>query len=303
MSEFKLITELKSGGIENKFLVGYASTIDPDNVNDIVDEEGQKSTYNEIKSKQITMDEDHEEFRDPETGKLYDGKKNKFPIAKVVETRLDSKGTWIKALLNRHHPQYNRILNMIKEKYLHSFSIAYNVKKAFKKLIGNTVYKIIQSLVVKNIGITGNPVNEGASFSIALKSFTKKMEDEKLNEMKVLNTELKSKVEGFDKEKTELKSEHDKLIAAKDKEISTLKSDNDKLKTDVKPEDENKETDLKSLSDKFTSMESEIKDLQKDNTELKSVIESPQLKSLVNKQSKDPDKKIEKVSMFEAMRY
>jgi hypothetical protein len=119
MSQFKLI-EVKSESGKDYFIEGYVSTVDPDFVNDIVDEEGQKSTHNGILNRDITMDEDHDEWRDPNTGKLYDGKKDKYPIAKVETTNLDSVGTWVRVKLNKFHTEfYERILHMVKDKYLH----------------------------------------------------------------------------------------------------------------------------------------------------------------------------------------
>ena len=280
MLQFNLL-EVKSDSGKDYFIEGYVSTMHPDFVNDIVDEEGQKATYTEIINSNITMDEDHSEWRDPKTGKLYDGKKDKYPIAKVTETKLDNVGTWVKAKLNKHHPEFEeRILPMIKDKFLHSFSIAYKVKKAFDKIVNNVKYRVIQDLNIANIAITGNPINKNATFNVALKSFPKMVED-KIKELETLNTELKSKVEELESENVELKSK----ITGFEESIKTK---------------ETEETELKSVSDKVSELEKSVEELKKENAELKSFVESPQLKSIMEVKSKIPNAQTDKpVTMWD----
>lgn len=290
MSHFKLI-EVKSSNGKDYFIEGYVSTVDPDFVNDIVDEEGQKATTREISNGDITMDEDHNEWRNPDTGKLYDGKKNKYPIAKVEQQKLDSRGTWVRAKLNKFHPEFiERILPMIKDGFLHSFSIAYKVKKSINKIIDNVKYRIIQDLAIANIAITGNPVNKNATFNMALKSFPK-MVEEKKQELETLNTELKSKVESLEAELTELKAMDYKKM------YEELKAKFDKINSNDKDSKEKKDTEMKSFN---TKLETTVKELKKEISELKSFVESPQLKSIMEGKSKEPKKnEVTKVTMFD----
>lgn len=276
MSQFKLV-EVKSENGKDYYIEGYVSTTDPDFVNDIVDKDGQKATNREINDSDITMDEDHSEWRDPKTGKLYDGKKNKYPIAKVIDNKLDYKGTWVKAKLNKFHPEFKeRILPMIRDKFLHSFSIAYKVKNSSNKLINGVKYRIIKDLAIANIAITGNPINKNATFNMALKSFPK-MVEEKIKELETQVAELKSTNETLTKENSELKSTNEELT----KEKEDAQKDDEK-----KTEDE--KTEMKSFSDKIDSLETAVEKLSKENAELKSFVESPQLKSIVEGKSKNP---------------
>lgn len=284
MSQFKLI-EVKSETGKDYFIEGYVSTIDPDFVNDIVDNDGQKATYREVINSDITMDEDHNEWRDPKTGKLYDGKKNKFPLAKVVNVKLDSNGTWVKAKLNKYHPDfYERILPMIKDKMLHSFSIAYKVKDYINKIINNTKYRIIKDLAIANIAITGNPINKNATFNMALKSFPKMTEEEVKTEKPVENTEnSETEVKSADYKKMyeELKAKYDKMMSDKE---------------------DKKDTEMKSFSDKISSLEKSVDELKKENAELKSFVEAPQLKAIVEGKSKLPQKdESTKITMWDMM--
>lgn len=291
MSEFELI-EIKSESGKDYYVQGYVSTTDPDFVNDIVDEDGQKATFREISNKKITMDEDHNEWRNPKTGKLYDGKKNKFPLAKVVETKLDSKGTWVKAKLNKFHPDFeDKILPMIKEKYLHSFSIAYTVKDYVIKVINNVKYRIIKNLKIANIAITGNPINQSATFSLTLKS-SLKMVDENIKQ-----TENTSEIDSNTEYKSmDYKERYEEMKAKYEETNKQLKTYLDKENS----KDDNKE--MKSFMEKFESLENSVQSLKTENAELKSFIESPQLKSIVEGKSKAPKTtENETVSMWSIM--
>lgn len=269
-NKFNLI-ELKSNGEKKYFIEGYISTTDPDFANDVIDEEGQKATFRELNSADITMDLDHDEWRDPVTGEVYDGKKNKLPIAKVIEKRLDKLGTWVKAELNKYHPNFEDvILPSIKEGYLHSFSVAYNPIKSYTTKIKDVVHRVIRDLKLANIAITGNPVNKNATFNIALKSMDKKMVEEKqFKELQDQFAELKSSTENLVEEKktlsqevTELKSKLESLeLKAKDYENKKAKEsddeDEDKNKAEMKSL-----TELKSLKETLESQNKELADLK-----------------------------------------
>ena len=160
--------ELKS---ENgkKYIEGYVSTKDPDKYNDIVTEQGQKQIYSQLKGNKITMDFEHEEYVDLDSNKRHSRKQNKIPLAKVNEVKLDNKGTWVKAELNQDYPMFEKVYNSIKNGFIHSFSIAYNAINP-KIINRNGVeYRLLDALNITNIGITGNPVNDVATFKVAFK--------------------------------------------------------------------------------------------------------------------------------------
>lgn len=170
------LIEVKSENNEKKYYIeGYVSTIDPDKYNDIVNNKGQNVIFSQLKNSNITMDLDHEEWRSKDGSKV--GRKlDKIPVAKIVETKLENKGTWVKALLNDAHPKFENILKSIKNGFLHAFSIAYNAINPIKKIINGIEYRILEDMNIFNVGITGNPVNSDATFKVALKSI--KMVDE-----------------------------------------------------------------------------------------------------------------------------
>lgn len=209
------------------FIQGYISTTDVDKVNDIVTNAGQDDLTEQLKSMSITMDLDHETFRD-ENG---NSKKVKslIPVAKIVESKREEKGTFVKALINNAHPSFKSISESIKKGFLHSFSIAYVPVKAVTRIIDGVKTRLLDKVNLLNVAITGVPVNPNATFSIVTKSFIgSKMVEEKNLETQM--TELKSVVESKEKEIAELKS----VISAKDTELAELKSVEQKNTAEVK---------------------------------------------------------------------
>lgn len=303
MSRFNLIEVKSNDGGKEYYVEGYISTLDPDFANDIIDEKGQESLFKELQGSDITMDEDHEEWRDPDTGKLYDGKKNKYPVAKVVDSKLDNNGTWVSAKLNKYHPHFNeRLLPMVKDGYLHSFSIAYNVTKKFYKMLDGVKYRVIQGLKAANVAITGNPVNKNATFNVALKSYKKMVEETQYEEIKKFNQELKSEIQSLSSQISELKGQDYKAMYDK------LKADYDKMAVEMEKMKEKKDNnadedskEMKSQVEDLTEIKSTIEKLEQENAELKSMLESPQLKSKVEAKSKEPVTNTQKVSMMEVL--
>ena len=232
--------------------VGFVSTTDPDLYRDVVSEKAQSSMLKQFNDRSIKFDFDHDKFRDPKTGEVYDEPKNLIPPAKVVkaERRMTpdgSLGTWVKVQLNKHHSKFEELKNSIKDGFIDAFSIGYSVIQSKPiKLLGET-YREIEDLVIYNIAFTGDAVNPKCKLKLALKSFPNINMDKTIEDYKSEIAEMKSS------HKTELatvqaelkaKSEEYKTsTSAKDKEISDLK-ESDKKKSD------DKKTEMKSISDK-----------------------------------------------------
>jgi len=240
--KFNLI-EVKSevDGTKDFFIEGHISTTDPDSVNDIVTSEGQDNLVEEMNVKDITMDLDHESFR-KEDGSVPDRDLNKIPVAKVVESKRTTIGAYVKAILNKDHPNFKSILASIKNGFLHSFSIAYHVKEAVNKIIDGNQFRLLNKVELRNVGITGNPANTNATFSVSLKSQIKKME-EKIEEVKVEEvtlTEIKSSIDSLKEEIINLKSDEPEAEPAKEEapvaesaEVKSLKEENEAMKSEL----------------------------------------------------------------------
>lgn len=276
--KFNLI-EVKSedeNGSKKYYIEGHISTTDPDSANDIVTEEGQNNLVSELKKKDITMDLDHESFRNSD-GTMPDRELNKIPVAKIVESKRTAIGTYVKAMLNSDHPNFKNILSSIKNGFLHSFSIAYHVKEAVNKVMNGQKFRLLNQLDLRNVAITGNPVNSGAKFAVSLKSNLKKMEDKQdFTKLEEAITEIKSQVSYL---VSELKSKKDAEAEMKSKE------EKDKL--------ESLETEVKSLKESVETKDKEIADL-------KSKLKEPIITGAVETETKSHPAQENKINSFEA---
>lgn len=242
--KFELI-EVKSDSDEydkDYFLNGFIVPSNKDSVNDVVTEEAQDDILVQLEDKNITMDLDHESFRKKD-GSLPDRELNKIPVAKIISSEKINGDAFAKTKLNNDHPLFKNILRSIKNNYLYAFSVAYVVKDAVIKTINNEKVRFIKKLELRNVGITGNPVNTNATFCVSLKSHLLKMEEKQITQIMESFAELKSSVatlntstESFfekhaavEAQKVEAKSLNEKEAAHK----AELKSLNEKLEANV----------------------------------------------------------------------
>jgi hypothetical protein len=259
--KFNLV-ELKS----NYYVEGFVSTTDPDLYDDVVTEEAQKKILRQLLNLDITMDEDHDVWRDPKTGDSYDRPQNKIPAAKIVDAQLKELddgtiGTWVRVMLNKDYPLFEKLLNSIKNGFVHSFSIAYNVLKETPKQIGDNILRFIDDLNVFNVGMTGVPVNPNAKFQLALKSMSNKMaEENKIAELEKQLTELKSVID---------KNDSTEKIQSLEKDVAELKSS-----LESKSSCEETKTEMKSVAiAELKSVNETINEQSKEIAELKSTLE------------------------------
>jgi predicted RNase H-like nuclease (RuvC/YqgF family) len=229
---FEIKTELKS---DKKLIIeGFISTSKPDSNNEVVTKQGQINLVKQIKDRMaqgnhITMDLDHETFRNSK-GKMEYRLQDKIPVALIQDVELIEEGdvtkTKVKAIINDAHPLYPSIKKSIENKFLHSFSIAYRVTQDFFKKINGVTTRYLEGLTLRNVGITGVPVNGDATFEVSLKSYLKKMEEntqfDSLNES---ITELKSSIENKDLIIEELKSKLENTEKTFEDKINNLNID------------------------------------------------------------------------------
>jgi len=269
-AEFKLSeTELKS---EKKLhLEGFISTTKKDSNNDIVSEKGQLSLVSQIKERikngtHVTMDLDHESYErdknDPlkTTGVIL----NKIPVALIDDVelvRVDGiTKTKVKATVNEDHPLYESIKRSIKNNYLHSFSIAYKVIDGFIDVVDGVKTRILDDVVIRNIGMTGVPVNDDAGFQVSLKSYIKKMEqEEQIKNLTESMTELKSNLESKDTVIAELKSQLEESTTKVDGKFEALGVAELKSQLEKNTESLKEVTELKSKVETLETTLSELK--------------------------------------------
>ena len=77
---------------KNAYVTGYISVPEVDIYNDLVTINGLKSMLRQIESSTVTIDFEHEAWRDDNSI---------LPVAKIVEAKVDDRGLWVKAMLNK----------------------------------------------------------------------------------------------------------------------------------------------------------------------------------------------------------
>ena len=155
--------QIKSEG-ENFFVEGYISTSDLDLVNDVVTKNCLLDMADQMKTRNIKFDVEHESFR----GKSdLDREINKtiIPVAKVDDFLMDKKGLKVRAMLNNHSQRFDEVKGSITDGFLDAFSIAYvPIKSAVQEKNGQQV-RMLDKINLLNVAFTGNPVNTEAKMS------------------------------------------------------------------------------------------------------------------------------------------
>jgi HK97 family phage prohead protease len=144
-------TELK--GEKQAYVTGYISVPDVDLYDDVVTTKAMDSMLKQIQDSVITIDYEHEAWRDDNS---------LLPVAKIVEAKVDDRGLWVKAILNRHSPKFKALWGSIEDGFINAFSIAFKPLKTVEKTLGGTTVRLIDELKLLNVAFTGAPVNRGA---------------------------------------------------------------------------------------------------------------------------------------------
>jgi len=284
----------KSG--KNYYVTGYISTSDLDVQNDIVTPECLRDMVDQIASKNIKLDVEHEAFlQDSAT----------VPIGRIIEAKLDKKGIWVKAELNAHHARFEEVWNSLKNKFLDAFSITFKpVQFVEKNVVGiaETV-RMLYKVALLNVAITGNPAQENAKI---MEVFTKsvKMADIKssINLSQMSTSELEDILAGnetayvSDQERSLIRREIDRRKGNKSVKMTDIKQaegekPKDKEMTKEEEEEEAKKkslasipsvevvekNDLKSLVDAISELKSQMTDVSKVVAEMKKAEEVDKL--------------------------
>lgn len=301
-------TEVELKGKKRYFVEGFVSTIDPDSANEIVTDSAQKDIYNDIQENTITMDLEHEEWISEDGQVLEKPANNKVPVAKIVDSKLMTRGVWAKAEINSNSSRFQEIWGSIKDGFLHSFSIAFYPLKAVTREINGQAMRFIENLRLVNVTLTGSPVNTNATFNPVMKAVLKNMEASDMTEEpkqeQPKTEEPQQPAEPVPAPEAEPKPAEpvvdDKIDEAK-KEIEELKKTLEEQKTvletekkeleDAKAAFETKKLEQEKVIDEkinsplsnIKSLKSEIARLSSTVADLKAEMEAPVMKSTVEK--------------------
>ncbi|MDI3476915.1 MAG: Caudovirus prohead serine protease [Thermoanaerobacterium sp.] len=255
------------------FVKGYIDTGDLDLVNDIVTEECMKDLAQQLNSRSIKLDFDHETLRAGKDEDEFDAKLNltKVPLGKAISHNLDSKGNEVEFELNPNWKKFNskgdvvmtfeELWDNIQNGFYDSFSIAY-VPQRTKYVEKNGVKaRLLDKVNLINVALTGNPINPAATMTAVMaKSLDSIKEQEDFqDELKMVREDIKSLM-------TELKKYKGDIMAEEKKSEEKVEDKSEKVEKQEKAEEPKKEDKSEKVEDKS------IKELKSDIDELKSEI-------------------------------
>lgn len=237
--EFK---EANLKGEKKYYIEGYASTTNKDLAGEVINQEAQASMLKQFRNRNITIDIEHEEWYDADGKQLTKPKGTMIPVAKIIEAKLDSTGTFIKAEMNTSIERFDEVWGSIKGGFLNSFSIGFFPITQ----VGN----VISDLNIVNLTLTGTPINKDATFTPVLKSAVAYLKSiDKESELKM--------VEGKPKEEPKVEVPTETKETPKEEPTKELKTEEEvkqEIVTETKKEVKTEET-------KEVTKEQEITDL------------------------------------------
>jgi len=277
-------------GQKKHYVTGYISTPDIDLYNDLITEKGLKSMLRQIEAGNITLDYEHEAWRDDNTI---------LPVGRITEAKIDSKGLWVKAEVNKHSPKFKSLWGSIKDGFINAFSIAFKATQTVTKVIGDAEVRMIEDLELLNVAMTGTPVNNAATMTgFSFKSaMTKALNDmdtieggedketiviSKSDFNNLTEEKMTDKIEKKDEAQPEVQPEVKEEVKEEVTEESKEEESKEEPKEEVKEEEVKEEVEEKSteaLLSELKSLREEFKTI-KENLVFKSKVEEPEEKDV-----------------------
>lgn len=277
-------------GDKQSYVTGYISVPEIDLYNDLITPAAMKSMLRQITEKTITLDYEHEAFRDDNTI---------LPVGKIIEAKVDDRGLWIKAQLNSHSPKYKALWGSIKDGFLDSFSIAFKPLRTVEKSINGVKVRLIDDLKLLNVALTSTPVCEGAKMtghtmkSIMLKAIADTKEEKVLVSKSLITLLTKSMEEKNMEEEVKKESESVESSEAEVKDEPKEEAKEAEAPVEEKAEEESKEEPKVEEKSETEKVVAELKALvEKQASEIKKISESPVFKSTLSEQPKPVEKSI-----------
>lgn len=267
-------TELK--GEKQAYVTGYISVPDVDLYNDLVTMRAMESMLEQIEESTITIDYEHEAWRDDNSI---------LPVAKIVEAKVDDRGLWVKAKLNKNSPKYKALWGSIKDGFINAFSIAFQPLVTIEKEIEGVTVRLIEELKLLNVAFTGAPVNKGATMTeFGMKSvMLKAIEDSKDKEEQVvvpksLITKL-MEVKHMEEEK-QIEEVIKEIEEEKGEELEINPEKIDEVKEIIEPKvEEPTEAESEVIAEMKAMIEKQNEKISKQAAEMKSLKETEIFKS------------------------
>jgi HK97 family phage prohead protease len=256
--------ETKAG--KKFYVTGYISTKDIDLYNELVTEGAMKEMLEDLKTKSIKLDVEHEAWRKSS---------NTIPIGKIVDANYDGYGIFVKAEINNSSPVFKEVWGSIKEGYLDAFSIAYKALKKVTKVVNGVTVTLLKSLELLNVAITGNPVNPKCRMTNVFMKSLEDLEELKMTEEKQETPKEEAPVEA-PVEAKEAPVEAPKEAPVEEKPAEAPVEAPAEKPAEAAPVEEKSvdiKAELKSRDDIIAELKSKVEELEK-------VINKPQMKAL-----------------------
>lgn len=259
--------EVKADGDKVHYVSGYISTPDLDIYNDIVSQDCLDDMLVQIKSGNVKLDVEHEAWRKSS---------QTLPAGRIVDAKRDLKGVWIKAIINKHAPNFKAIWGSIKDGFLDAFSIAFKAITAEEEIVNGVKARILKKIDLLNVALTGNPINPECKMQAV---FMKSVESMKKGD-KMVEEKDKTGSETTDpKVKTEVKNDGETSKGKKEAESGKEAS------KEAKKEDEEEKKSLDKLKANLETKDKEAEAKDKEIAELKAKLKAPVHKSQVDEKS------------------
>jgi len=291
--------EIEKKGEKNFFIEGFISTSDKDLVDDVVTERALNSMIEQLKSRVIKLDFEHEAFRGESEIEM-EINKTRIPLGKasdftrVKETekngilvRWDVNPTWKKFDEKGNVVMdFNEIRFNVENGYYDAFSIAFIPTKDTTMVKDGNKIRLLDDLNLLNVALTGNPINPKASVTeVFMKSLdyleknnfsqnkikkeVKMSEEEKKNEASE-ESNSESTEEPAKEESTDESSES--ADESKEESDSEAKEDSDEESSEAQQKVEKARVEVKSrlekIENRLESIEKAIsKPIQKSKSE------------------------------------
>lgn len=273
VDEFNFQTIETKDGVDY-YVTGYISTKDQDLVNDIVTEKALSGMLQQVLSKNVKLDVEHEAWKEENPTII--------PIGRIIEAKKDERGLFIKAVLNKAHSRFKEVWESIRSGFLDAFSIAYVPLRYAYKTINGIKTRLLEEVELLNVAITGNPVNpECRMLEVFTKSLNEIETEDKMSEEIKAKKEKKQdeedNIEDEEKPEEENKQEAEEEEEEEEKKCSKKKSATDELKEQLEIKSKGFEKEIKSLKELNEALQTEVK-------ALKEQLDKPVFKSLMDKE-------------------
>jgi len=158
------LKEIEKDGKTHFYTEGYITTEDQDLVDDIVTKECMVDMGEQMKSRTIKLDVEHESFRGKNDFEL-ELNKTIIPIAKIDDFVIDKKGIKILSELNTYSKRFNEVRGSLENGFLDAYSIAFIPEKYRIVNKDGKQVRMLDKIKLLNVAYTGNPINPNASIT------------------------------------------------------------------------------------------------------------------------------------------